>query len=433
MQGSTSDHLTQVYNTASPIVSWDIDHAGFLRCKTSVLKSCVLSYAPNEITDKEMPAPLRLRDKVMLLVPPEELAKDSALASLEGRPVSVDHYWQSTLGTNDVGSVAGKPIYDAESKVLFADILIKDPVAIQRITADKDDALKLVEQSAAYLMKIDWTPGVTEDGESYDGIQRNIQYNHVALVGEGEGRAGRDVRILNKRGKEMALDNEFTQMKLSGQTVRVMNADVEKVEKVQNEMDEKNKTISELVDPKKLEELSESLKTSRDEVAAKNAEIDGKVGEITELQAKLDELRDPAEQEKALNKVMNERENAQRVYNSLKGNVDSKDLQEASDKAKTLQGNDLRCHVVDSSRALNKRTPLSEDELANPDLVNGMFMTMLDMSDSTPVKNVAGADMTRAMNSDKDVKPELDMSSLHSEENQAGRRLIYKAQYEAKS
>ncbi len=408
MQGCTLGQRTQVYNTAAPLGTWDFDHAGFLRCKTSVLKSCVLSYSPTEIADKKMPAPLRLRKEVKLFVPEDELAKDGALDSLEGRPVSVDHYWQTTLGTNDVGSVAGKPIYDDETKIVFADILIKDPTAIQRITADKDDVLKLIEQSAGYLMEIEWTSGVTEDGEAYDGIQRNIKYNHIALVGEGEGRAGSDIRILNKRGKEMS-DNEFTQIKVWNKKIRVLNADVEKLE---NAIDEKDKAMSELVDPEKLEALSNELKTSRDEVAAKNADIDSKVGQLTELQAKLNELSNPETQEKAINKVMNERESAQRVYNSLKRKSDGKELQEASEKAKALQGHPLRGHVVNSVRALNKRTLLTEDELSNSDMVNGMFMTIVDMSDLPAEKQAAGAEMTIAMNSNADGVTRYDDAGL---------------------
>jgi hypothetical protein len=125
MQGSTATQI-RVTNAATPLKSWQFDHAGFLRCKTSVLRSCVLSYAPEELSLENMPAPLRNRKEVKLFVPEDELSTDGALDSLEGRPVSVDHVWQSTLGTEDVGNIAGAPTYDPISKMVFAEMIQDD-------------------------------------------------------------------------------------------------------------------------------------------------------------------------------------------------------------------------------------------------------------------------------------------------------------------
>jgi len=49
------------------------------------------------------------------------------------------------------------------------------------------------EVSAGYKVEYDPTPGVTEDGENYDGIQRSISGNHVAVVRRG--RAGPQVKL----------------------------------------------------------------------------------------------------------------------------------------------------------------------------------------------------------------------------------------------
>jgi hypothetical protein len=48
------------------------------------------------------------------------------------------------------------------------------------------------EFSLGYTCQVDETPGVY-DGEEYDSVQRNIRYNHLALVDKG--RAGSDVRL----------------------------------------------------------------------------------------------------------------------------------------------------------------------------------------------------------------------------------------------
>jgi hypothetical protein len=47
-----------------------------------------------------------------------------------------------------------------------------------------------------YFAEFDPTPGVAPEGETYDGIQRRIRYNHLSLLRAGEGRAGPDVRLL---------------------------------------------------------------------------------------------------------------------------------------------------------------------------------------------------------------------------------------------
>lgn len=51
----------------------------------------------------------------------------------------------------------------------------------------------LREVSCGYTCDLEFTPGRTDDGEEFDAIQRNIQYNHLAIVDRG--RAGPDVRL----------------------------------------------------------------------------------------------------------------------------------------------------------------------------------------------------------------------------------------------
>lgn len=49
------------------------------------------------------------------------------------------------------------------------------------------------ELSSGYRYKADMTPGVTPEGDHYDGIMRDLCGSHVALVREG--RAGADVAV----------------------------------------------------------------------------------------------------------------------------------------------------------------------------------------------------------------------------------------------
>lgn len=396
MQGSTETQI-RVCNAATPLKSWQLDHAGFLRCKTSVLRSCVLSYKPEELTLENIPASLRSRNEVKLFVPEDELSRDGALDSLEGRPVSVDHVWQSTLGVDDVGNIAGSPTYDPTSKMVFADILVTDPNAIQRITSDKDDPGRLVEQSAGYLMKVDWTPGITDDGEEYDGVQRNIQFNHVALVGEGEGRAGKDVRILNKWScNKMAED--LVRVKFGDKTIRVHNADVPDLEK---ERDSNESTIANLINPDEFEKLKSELTDANSNLAAANADVEEKNGKLEELRAMVDELKDPQLVQNAANQLIQEREDTAKVYNSLKGKVEDSALSESVEKSKSLQGVELHRHVVTSHRAMNKKPDLLKEELENSASLGGRFAMLVELSDVAEKTNVSGGELVKALNAKK--------------------------------
>ncbi|MFW0351174.1 DUF2213 domain-containing protein, partial [Klebsiella pneumoniae] len=57
------------------------------------------------------------------------------------------------------------------------------------------------ELSASYKYVADMTPGVTPDGEPYDGVMRDIFGNHEALVPDG--RAGPDVLVADSLPPEL--------------------------------------------------------------------------------------------------------------------------------------------------------------------------------------------------------------------------------------
>lgn len=58
----------------------------------------------------------------------------------------------------------------------------------------KAESGELVELSCGYECDFDPTPGVYQ-GQAYDGIQRNISYNHLALLPQGRARGGSDVKL----------------------------------------------------------------------------------------------------------------------------------------------------------------------------------------------------------------------------------------------
>lgn len=123
--------------------------------------------------------------------PEEEVAKPESLASFGMKAVTMGH----PPVLLDSGNTKVHQVGHAGSQVRFNDgfvevaLLITDKDAIDRI--QRGDAQ---EVSAGYRVDFDPTPGVTPQGESYDGVQRNIRVNHIAVVPKG--RAGRDVRLI---------------------------------------------------------------------------------------------------------------------------------------------------------------------------------------------------------------------------------------------
>ena len=110
--------------------------------------------------------------------PPEEAFKADSLASIRGKPITLGHHGLVTTSTfrdsKPIGTVLSDGRQDGNN--IRADVVI--------YSLDTDDR----ELSCGYQTELEETSGVTEDGQPYDAIQRNIVYNHLAIVPRG--RAG---------------------------------------------------------------------------------------------------------------------------------------------------------------------------------------------------------------------------------------------------
>lgn len=112
--------------------------------------------------------------------PPEEVFHADALASMRGKPITVDHPGSGRVTAKDahrvtVGTMLTEGKQDGEH--VRTDITIHSPDAI----GDRR------ELSLGYTAVLDETPGEW-NGQRYDAIQRNIRVNHLSVVKKG--RAG---------------------------------------------------------------------------------------------------------------------------------------------------------------------------------------------------------------------------------------------------
>ena len=123
--------------------------------------------------------------------PEDEVSNPDSLSSFGMKAVTLNHpkvlLDSKTTKLHQVGH-AGSHVRFSDGFVEVA-LVITDQEAIDSI--ERGDTQ---EVSAGYRVDYDPTPGVTPEGESYDGIQRNIRVNHIAVVSKG--RAGRNARLL---------------------------------------------------------------------------------------------------------------------------------------------------------------------------------------------------------------------------------------------
>lgn len=117
---------------------------------------------------------------------PEEVFSEKSLASYEGKPIIITHdageIDKNNVHREQIGTILSKGYRDGES--------VRCKIVIHNTDALKRCGLR--ELSLGYSQTPEEKPGKYQ-GQSYDCIQRDIEINHLALVGEA--RAGDAARL----------------------------------------------------------------------------------------------------------------------------------------------------------------------------------------------------------------------------------------------
>lgn len=143
--------------------------------------------------------------------PPDEVFASDSLASLAGVPVTLRHPKDTVTADNvrehQIGHASDLP---PEARVKVdgsADEWLRAAlyVADGEVQAALDRGEIPGEISCGYSCELDMTPGVAPDGTRYDAVQRNIRFNHVAILAADEKpRAGGNAKLrLDSQGKPM--------------------------------------------------------------------------------------------------------------------------------------------------------------------------------------------------------------------------------------
>ncbi|MEM7919936.1 DUF2213 domain-containing protein [Morganella morganii] len=156
---------------------------------TPISKSNVCIYYGKEIPDSEALG-LEPNKAYRLLRDPEELRK--AVSTFNNKPLLNKHIGVTVIDPPKeaiVGSTGERAEFDGT--YLKNSLVIWDIDSILGVETDKQK-----EISSSYRYRLDMTPGEYE-GETYDGVMRDIVCNHVAIVPIG--RAGPDVFVYDSK------------------------------------------------------------------------------------------------------------------------------------------------------------------------------------------------------------------------------------------
>lgn len=152
-----------------------VTEEGYLETLSNIARTGVQDYRAYELgLDADGMDPMKV---IRLHRPPEEVFNPASMASFEGKPVTLGHPDEPVTSENWSGLAMGEVIKIRRTgDMLAGKVIIKARSAIDAVEAGT------VELSNGYSFKLDMTAGRTPDGKEYDGVQRQIRGNHVALV-----------------------------------------------------------------------------------------------------------------------------------------------------------------------------------------------------------------------------------------------------------
>lgn len=177
--------------------------------------------------------------------PEGEVFNEDSMESLKLIPVTLKHPSEMVSVDNvkelQIGTT-GDTIH-RDGDFLACRLVITDKNLVKEIQDRHDTGLGNYEISLGYKCDVDPIPGEF-NGETYDAIQSNIQYNHLSLVATG--RAGRDARLrLDQKTKEEIIMFKFKRDKIEVPGLHMDAMDIEipdeatqTVEKLSGKLDE---------------------------------------------------------------------------------------------------------------------------------------------------------------------------------------------------
>ncbi len=253
---------------AAPISGTRRTGDGYLVTTARSVRTGIQLYAGQEVGRPDMSVVRVYRDASEVFAP-------ESLQSFSHAPVTIDHPDEAVTADNwkelSAGEVSTAAKQDGEWIML--PLILKDKKAIQAVENDKR------ELSAGYTCDLDWSSGMTADGQPYDAQQRNIRINHLAIVdraragsqariGDGASWGAMPVQQDSKKEKSMS-DKPLKTVTVDGLSIEVTDQGAQVITKLQKQLADADAAHVKLVS-----DHDTAIKAKDGELAKKDAEID---------------------------------------------------------------------------------------------------------------------------------------------------------------
>ena len=173
------DSLNCFRYDVSAIQNYEFTDEGYLRVKARIARTGIQSY-----TDANGGIRLEYR-------PEEEVAASAALDSFREKCVTKEH----PPVLLDASNTKDYAIGFTSADVSYSEGFVESTLTVtDKETIDEIMRGNVREVSCGYKVDYSPEPGITSDGQHYDGIQKNIRGNHVAIVNRARG--GAQVRLM---------------------------------------------------------------------------------------------------------------------------------------------------------------------------------------------------------------------------------------------
>ena len=298
---------------------FEITREGFLKTRAKVTRIGIFDYFEGE-------------DKFRRLRQAKEVFDKQSMDSLSLKPITNLHPEKAFVDSENikqfqVGSVG--EIIEQDGKHVICTVLITDKGMVQEIQ-DRFEGGESIEVSCGYYTHVKDAAGVHPEFGTYDQVQTQIRYNHLAIVDAG--RAGPSARLLldqnNQKEKTMLIPYRKEPAKLGSFSMDAITGSIHQ---------ESSSVVDRLSG--KLDESLTALQVSIDQTAAEKkkhdeakAQADQKDEKIKELQAQVDNLGDINSE--VFQKRLANAEQMRDVAKTLK--VDTKDGEGKAKDSKTL-------------------------------------------------------------------------------------------------
>ncbi len=223
---------------------------------------------------------------------PDEVFNEDSMKTLAMKPVTNDHPFElvnvDNIKEHQVG-YTGENIARTDNFLDIAKVIITDKIAIKDVENGKQ------EVSCGYNLDLEFDAGhwdgskINKDGigEPFDAIQRNINYNHLAIVDKG--RAGAQARLrldsehnlVKEEEAEMKITIGGKEFDCSQELADAHATFVKKVEKDQADSDVAVK------------EAMKQATEARDAAGKKDSEFEALKGKHDAMDAELKDAKDP--------------------------------------------------------------------------------------------------------------------------------------------